>query len=92
MVAGWGVGNITFPRDVGFRLRRRRLVRKTYAPPLPVQRGDWMATFELGSTAILLTGPSEGGRARVGRDEKVKYGQPLFSAAREPNIVMGGPD
>jgi phosphatidylserine decarboxylase len=78
LVAGWGVGNITFPRDAGFRPRARRLARKVYAPPLPVQRGDWVATFELGSTAILITGPGQG-KICVERDDKVKYGQPLFT-------------
>jgi phosphatidylserine decarboxylase len=78
MVAGWGVGNITFPCDTGFRPRARRLARKVYDPPLPVQRGDWVATFELGSTAILITGPGPG-KTCVERDEKVKYGQPLFT-------------
>jgi phosphatidylserine decarboxylase len=79
LVAGWGVGNITFPGDRRFRPRRRKLSRKVYDPPLALNRGDWIATFELGSTVILLTGPSERCTVRVGRDEKVIYGQPLFS-------------
>jgi phosphatidylserine decarboxylase len=79
LVAGWGVGNITLPLDRKFRPGRRRLSRKQYKTPLPVRRGDWLATFELGSTAILITEPSEQLVSRVERDEKVKYGQPLFS-------------
>jgi phosphatidylserine decarboxylase len=79
LVAGWGVGNITLPGDRRFRPRRRKLSRKVYNPPPVHNRGDWIATFELGSTAILLTGPAERCTARVGRDEKVNYRQPLFS-------------
>lgn len=78
LVAGWGVGNITLPLDPAFRPRRRKLSSKTYDPRLDVKRGDWVATFELGSTAILITEANDLS-PRVTRDEKVKYGQPLFS-------------
>jgi phosphatidylserine decarboxylase len=90
MVAGWGVGNITFPRDLGFRCRRRRLKRAVFAPPLAVRRGDWIGTFELGSTAILLTGPGASASACVERDEKIKYGQPLFTGETAEKIEPGG--
>jgi phosphatidylserine decarboxylase len=79
LVAGWGVGNITLPRDRKFRPRRRKLSAKAYDPAAPVQRGDWIATFELGSTAILLTEGSMPLLPQVGRDDKVRYGQPIFS-------------
>src|SRR5262249_20754814 len=49
LVAGWGVGNVTLPFDSTFRPRRRRIVRKAYTPPVAVRRGEWIATFELGS-------------------------------------------
>jgi phosphatidylserine decarboxylase len=85
LVAGWGVGNITLPFDPSFRpaqgrpFRRtsRKVTHKTYAPPVALKKGEWLATFELGSTAILITEPA-GMTAHVTRDEKVKYGQPLF--------------
>jgi phosphatidylserine decarboxylase len=47
-----------------------------------VERGQWLATFELGSTAILLTEPAGLVTAHVARDDKVRYGQPVFSVAR----------
>ena len=50
-----------------------------YDPPFPVRRGTWIATFELGSTAILFTKPSDLWTACVSQDDKVRYGQPLFS-------------
>jgi phosphatidylserine decarboxylase len=78
LVAGWGVGHITLPRDAAFRPRPRRRSCKEYAPPLPIRAGDWIATFELGSTAILFTEPLLSATPRVTRDEKVRYGQPLF--------------
>ena len=42
-------------------------------------RGNWVATFELGSTAILITEPSVPLRPNMTHDDKVKYGQPIFS-------------
>jgi phosphatidylserine decarboxylase len=83
LVAGWGVGNITLPLDRKLRFRRRRLTRKVYDPPLPIRRGDWLATFELGSTAILILEPSHRWASCVQRDEGVKYGQPLFAMRDE---------
>jgi phosphatidylserine decarboxylase len=95
LVAGWGVGHITIPLDPAFRPRHRQLTRKRYDPPMPVRHGDWIATFELGSTAILITGPAEECRTCVGRDDKVKYGQPLFSLGTESpdrKASVGGGD
>jgi phosphatidylserine decarboxylase len=83
LVAGWGVGNITLPLDPRLRLRRRRLTRKEYDPPLPVHRGDWLATFELGSTAILILDPSHRWTSCAVRNQGVKYGQPLFEMRDE---------
>jgi phosphatidylserine decarboxylase len=82
MVAGWGVGNITLRFDRSFRPRAMRLTRKSYHPPVALKKGEWVATFELGSTAILITEPAEQATALVSNEEKVKYGQPLFSFAR----------
>jgi phosphatidylserine decarboxylase len=79
LVAGWGVGNITLPLDRNFRPRFRNSHRKTYHPPLAVKRGEWLATFELGSTAILITEPVSPVKMHVGAEETVKYGQPIFS-------------
>jgi phosphatidylserine decarboxylase len=82
LVAGWGVGNMTFPRSPNFQPALRKLGRKTFAPPLPVRRGEWVATFELGSTAMLLTKPAPGGVAHVAVGDRVKYGQPAFTFHR----------
>ena len=79
LVAGWGVGNITLPVDPSYRPRRRRSTCKIYDPPLAVKRGDWIATFELGSTAILIIEPGIPFAPCVGPNERVKYGQPLFA-------------
>jgi hypothetical protein len=78
MVAGWGVGNVTVPVDQAFRPRKRVLSQKEYTPPLPVGRGDWIGTFELGSTVIVITQPRTGMVSHVRTDDKVRYGQPLF--------------
>jgi phosphatidylserine decarboxylase len=81
LVAGWGVGNITLRFDASWRPRRRTISQRTYADPVTVRRGEWLATFELGSTAILITEPNDRLRPLIARDEKVKYGQPAFAAA-----------
>lgn len=79
LVAGWGVGNITFPQGRLFRPRLRRTTQVKYDPSRPVKKGDWIATFELGSTAILIGQPAGQVITHVRADEKVRYGQPVFS-------------
>jgi phosphatidylserine decarboxylase len=79
MVAGWGVGNITLPFAPAFRPRRKDLTCKTWSQPVDVQRGDWVATFELGSTAVLITPPGMDVASLISPNEKVKYGQPLLT-------------
>jgi phosphatidylserine decarboxylase len=79
LVAGWGVGNITLCFDPSFRPNGSKLTRKTYAGGLAVNRADWVATFELGSTTILLTEPADCVTLRAVHDQQVRYGQPLFS-------------
>jgi phosphatidylserine decarboxylase len=82
MVAGWGVGNITLPLAPRFRPSPRRAVSRTWSPPFAVQRGQWIATFELGSTVVLVTPPFEGATARVSPNQKVKYGEPIITPSR----------
>jgi phosphatidylserine decarboxylase len=82
MIAGWGVGNISLPAAPDFRPRRTELTSKAWSTPLACKRGEWVATFELGSTAVLIVPPGQDVEALVSQNEKVKYGQPLFSYAR----------
>jgi phosphatidylserine decarboxylase len=79
MVAGWGVGNITIPLAPDFLPRSRRVARKTWSPPIAVKRGDWIATFELGSTAVLITPPGTDVACLVSPNKKVLYGQPILT-------------
>jgi len=79
MVAGWGVGNIRLPMAPEFRPRSGEAANRLFAPPVTLTRGQWMATFELGSTVVLLTAQSENVTTDVCSNEKVKYGQPLFT-------------
>jgi phosphatidylserine decarboxylase len=83
MVAGWGVGNITLPLAPDFRPRprSRTTASKTWSPPAPVKRGDWVGTFELGSTAVLIAPPGVNVASLVSPNEKVKYGQPVLTYA-----------
>jgi phosphatidylserine decarboxylase len=79
LVAGWGVGNITHPFSAPLRISRRRITRHELTPPRNVQRGEWIATFELGSTVILITEPRAGMVPAVARNEQVVYGQPAYT-------------
>jgi phosphatidylserine decarboxylase len=79
MVAGWGVGNITLRFDEQFKGRHKTRQQKSYTAPIPVTSGQWLATFELGSTVILITAPRDRLAQRVHRQDRVQYGCPLFS-------------
>ena len=79
LVAGWGVGNITFPHGRRLQMQLRRQTRKRYDPPIPIKPGDWIATFELGSTVILICQPAERVMTHVHADERIRYGQPVIS-------------
>ena len=79
LVAGWGVGNITLPSGLPIPRRRGRIARTPLANPLPVDRGQWMATFEIGSTVILLAPNHWRLRPVIERDQAVQYGQPAFT-------------
>jgi phosphatidylserine decarboxylase len=79
MIAGWGVGNISLPAAPDFRPRRKELSSKVWTTPPEVRRGEWIATFELGSTAVLITPPGVNVHSLVAANEKVKYGQPVFT-------------
>jgi len=79
MVAGWGVGNITLPSAPTFKPCSAEIEAHTFSTPSPVRRGRWLATFELGSTVVLLTPPANGVLSLVEAQAKVKYGQPLFT-------------
>ena len=67
MVAGWGVGNISLPSAPEFRPKAKAMASRTFVPPLAVNRGDWIGTFELGSTVVLLLPPAERWRPRFPR-------------------------
>lgn len=79
MVAGWGVGNITLPQLTEFKPQGRSITNYTLKSPISVKRGEWFATFELGSTVILLVPPKDNRKFVVSPNEKVKYGQAIFS-------------
>jgi phosphatidylserine decarboxylase len=83
MVAGWGVGNITLPLDPEFGPRSKEITVKSWSPPVGVNRGDWIATFELGSTVMLIAPPGVNVAPRVTPNEKVKYGQSVLDYASE---------
>lgn len=62
-------------------MSRRRVTRATFDTPISLERGEWIATFELGSTVILITPPHAEKISHLNRDDKVKYGQTAYSFA-----------
>jgi phosphatidylserine decarboxylase len=78
MVAGWGVGHITHPFPLPLRRRRGRVSHHRLAPPRTFRAGEWLATFELGSTVILIIEPRPGRRALPGVGSSVRIGSPVF--------------
>jgi phosphatidylserine decarboxylase len=87
MVAGWGVGHITHPPDVlaswsSMRLSRHRVTRLDNPSDGRIRRGQWIATFELGSTVVLIASRSLNAEPQGSAGQHVAYGQQLF--ATEP--------
>jgi phosphatidylserine decarboxylase len=86
MVAGWGVGNITLPFAPNFRRKSKQVESGRWGLPHAVKRGDWIATFELGSSVVLITSSSLRATPLVSPNEKVRYGQAVlgFASAGSP--------
>lgn len=80
MVAGWGVGHITHPAGLSHRFSPRRVSVTTLDPPRNVSRNEWIATFELGSTVILITEKGRTADPLFQRDQQIKIGQALYDA------------
>lgn len=83
MVAGWGVGHMTHPFPPGHRFSPRRVTVTRLDVPRRMDRAEWIATFELGSTVILITERDYTGSPLVERDRTIHFGEPLFSAYAE---------
>jgi phosphatidylserine decarboxylase len=81
MVAGWGVGNISLPLLPDFRPGSRRVESHRCESPPAVHRGDWMATFALGSTVVLITSSTHEATPLVSPNDEVRYGQPVLRFA-----------
>ena len=90
MVAGWGVGNITLPFAPNARLKRQRVESCQSGLPRTVKRGDWIATFELGSSVVLITSSSLDTTPLVSPNEKVHYGQPVLRFASADSALPSG--
>jgi phosphatidylserine decarboxylase len=83
MVAGWGVGHISHPFTTGLKPRGRRISQVQFRIPRHVAAGDWLATFELGSTVVLVaeSDSQQPIRPVVESGDTVRYGQSLFTTA-----------
>ncbi|MBA4018920.1 MAG: phosphatidylserine decarboxylase [Pirellula sp.] len=90
MVAGWGVGNISYPYATTFKPKKRKITRYVLPVPRRFEAGDWVATFGLGSTVILITEPRAEAVSYLKRDQTMRYGNPafLFPTAANDNAVV----
>ena len=94
MVAGWGVGNITLPFAANSQLKAKHARATRLELPRSVRRGDWIATFELGSSVVLITSSSLCTTPLVSPNAKVHYGQPILKFASNDSLLTaatGGP-
>ncbi len=67
------------PVGVTNRKGQREPEARSYAPPVPVERGDELMTFHLGSTVILLFADAEGEMdPAVVPGAEIRLGQPLL--------------
>jgi phosphatidylserine decarboxylase len=89
MIAGWGVGNITHPFHYGPRKYSHRLSRHVCKSPERFNRGDRLATFELGSTVILVTEQPLCDPLRLVPGQTLRYGEPL--AAIQSPVAQSSP-
>ena len=81
LIAGWGVGNITLPFAPRFQPRSNRVESHAWKTPPRVKRGDWIATFELGSTVVLIMPSTLEATPLVSPNQEIHYGQPVLDYA-----------
>jgi len=82
LVAGWGVGHITHPFRTGHRFSPRRVCVTKLENPRPMKRAEWIATFELGSTVIIIAERNRTSVPLVERDQAIQFGEPLFGTLK----------
>lgn len=89
MIAGWGVGHITHPFATGLVPHGRRITHQALTPRRQVASGEWIATFELGSTVILITTPHDlNGSSLVPMvqcGQSLHYGEAILEAVNDRN-------
>ena len=79
MVAGWGVGHITHPFPSPLTFHKAKVTHAFPDSLLSFRAGDWIATFELGSTVILITQPDDTLVFQFTPGDAVQYGRPAFA-------------
>jgi phosphatidylserine decarboxylase len=90
MIAGWGVGDITLPFAPRFRPGSGRVESHAWESPPAVKRGDWIATFELGSTVVLIMPSSLEATPLVSPGQEIHYGQPVLGNAAAARLSRSG--
>jgi phosphatidylserine decarboxylase len=73
-----------------FQPRAKRMESCRWASTHTVKRGDWIATFELGSSVVLITSSSLQSTPLVSPNEKVHYGQPVLRFASPDSPLPSG--
>jgi phosphatidylserine decarboxylase len=83
MVAGWGVGHITHPFAMKLKAQANSS-RRTLVSPRTLSRGEWLATFELGSTVILLAAQHVADELLVAPGAWLPFGSRIFQRSATP--------
>jgi phosphatidylserine decarboxylase len=90
LVAGWGVGHITSPLPIDWQRSRKRISAARMPTPLQVDRGQWIATFELGSTVIVAVPPSDAEKPLLQVGQRVQFHQALLTTPEAQRPPTGG--
>ncbi|MCU1244202.1 MAG: phosphatidylserine decarboxylase proenzyme [Acidobacteria bacterium] len=82
MVGATNVGKISVVYDsfISNAAGSDRTVRRSYEPPVPIQAGDRLGTFHMGSSVVLLLEPEriDLSRVRLQAGKKVQYGAAIL--------------
>lgn len=82
MIGATNVGKISVVYDtfISNTLMTDQAMTRDYAPPIPIETGDRLGTFHMGSSVVVLVEPGrvDLSRVRLERGKKVQYGSAIL--------------
>jgi len=78
-VGAINVGTVSVQYDETLRSNTKQSSpqTQTYSPPISINKGDWLGTFHLGSTVILLFEPNTMTWHKILKGQPIKYGEKI---------------